>query len=94
MDSEHPQETPRDLVQEVENLRSGIREVTHEINNPLGVIRMAMYFLQTTEPTREKREHYFKVIDEGLEKIDGSLRRLKALRDNPGNWKDTLGSPD
>ena len=84
MDSDQPpQEPSRDLVLEIENLRTGIREIAHEINNPLGVIRMALYFLQTTEPSGEKREHYFKVIDEGLERIDDSLQRLKVLRENP-----------
>jgi hypothetical protein len=43
---------------------------------------MAVYFLRTTHPTGEKREHYFKVIDEGLERIERNLQRIKKLRDN------------
>lgn len=86
MDSSQPQEGAGDLVRDVENLRTGIRELAHEINNPLGIIRMALYFLQTTDPTGEKRDHYFKVIDEGLGRIDESLQRLKALRENPSQW--------
>jgi nitrogen-specific signal transduction histidine kinase len=72
-----------DPVEQFENLRAGIREVAHEINNPLGIIRMAIYFLQTTNPEGEKREHYFRVIEEGLERIEHSLQLLKALRENP-----------
>ncbi len=86
MDTAERQEQTRDLAREVENLRAGIRELSHEINNPLGIIRMALYFLQTTDPTAEKKEHYLKVIDEGLGRIDESLHRLKALRENPSAW--------
>jgi nitrogen-specific signal transduction histidine kinase len=71
------------LVEQFDNLRAGIREAAHEINNPLGVIRMALYFLQTTNPEGEKREHYFKVIEESLGRIDQILQHLKTLRENP-----------
>lgn len=83
MDSTQPEEQLKEATNQLENLRTGIREVAHEINNPLGIIRMALYFLHTTDPVGEKREHYFKVIDDGLERIDESLQRLKALRENP-----------
>jgi nitrogen-specific signal transduction histidine kinase len=72
-----------DCEEQLENLKTGVREISHEINNPLGIIRMAVYFLQSTNPVGEKREHYFKVIDEGLERIELSLQHLKSLRENP-----------
>jgi nitrogen-specific signal transduction histidine kinase len=68
---------------QVENLRSGIREVAHEINNPLGVVRMAAYFLESTNPDQEKKAHYLKVINDSLDKIEASLKRLRLLRENP-----------
>jgi nitrogen-specific signal transduction histidine kinase len=72
-----------DLAGQLENLRIGIREVAHEINNPLGIIRMAVYFLQTTNPEGEKREHYFRIVEEGLQRIEHNLQLLKSLRENP-----------
>ena len=72
-----------DLAGQLENLRTGIHDVAHEINNRLGTIRMAIYFLQTTNPAAEKREHYFKVIEEGLERMEHNLHFLKKLRENP-----------
>ena len=72
-----------ELEEQLENLKAGVREISHEINNPLGIIRMAVYFLQSTNPVGEKREHYFKFIDEGLERIEQSLQQLKYLRENP-----------
>lgn len=78
-----PEKQADDAAKKLENLKNGIREISHEINNPLGIIRMAVYFLQTTHPSEEKRTEYFKVIDEGLGRIEQSLQLLKALRENP-----------
>ena len=70
---------------QIETLRAGIREVTHGLNNPLGVIRMAAYFLENSETDDEKRAHYFKVINESLDKVEENLKQLKALRENISN---------
>ena len=85
MESNQPQQSGN-VVEQFENLKVGIRDVTHEINNPLGIIRMALYFLQTTNPEGEKREHYFKVMEDGLERIEQALQRLKMLRENSSAW--------
>lgn len=81
--SENPQ---HDAAEQLENLKNGIREVSHEINNPLGIIRMAVYFLQTSNPTEEKKTEYFRVIDEGFERIEQSLQQLKLLREHPSSF--------
>ncbi len=78
-----PEKRIDDAAEKLENLKNGIREISHDINNPLGIIRMAVYFLQTTHPTEEKQKEYFKIIDEGLGRIEHSLQQLKALRENP-----------
>jgi nitrogen-specific signal transduction histidine kinase len=83
METDPPHQDADELSSQLDNLKSGIREIAHEINNPLGIIRMAIYFLQTTNPVGEKREHYFKVIEEGLGRIEQSLQNLKALREGP-----------
>jgi len=72
-----------DLSVQVANLKAGIREISHEINNPLGVMRMAAYFLEVTNPTEEKKSHYFRVLNESIEKIEKCLEHLKTLRENP-----------
>ncbi|MBM2839571.1 MAG: HisKA protein [Bacteroidetes bacterium] len=77
---------PQDLEEhsvQVENLKAGIREISHEINNPLGVMRMAAYFLEVTNPPEDKKTHYFKVLNESIDKIEKGLERLKILRENP-----------
>jgi nitrogen-specific signal transduction histidine kinase len=85
-------ETPDDCETQLANLKAGIREVSHEVNNPLGIIRMALYFLHTTNPEGEKREHYFNVIEDGLVRIEQNLLKLKMLRENPSAKIDSLPS--
>ncbi|MEW6511779.1 MAG: histidine kinase dimerization/phospho-acceptor domain-containing protein [Bacteroidota bacterium] len=67
----------------LEHLRNGIREITHDVSNPLGVLRMAVYYLQHGKPDPDKQEHYFSVIAESVERVEAGLSRLRALSDNP-----------
>ncbi len=68
----------------LQQLKSSLREITHELNNPLGVIRMASYFLEHNEADTEKRDQYFKIINESLDKAEEILKKLRALRENEG----------
>lgn len=79
---------------QLEKLKSGIREITHEINNPLGVLRMASYFLESTDPDAETRARYAKMMNESLDRIEQILNRLSFLRENPSasvNAKEKTG---
>ena len=87
------QETDGVLLQ-LENLKSGIKEISHEMSNPLGVIRMAAYFLESTNPEEEKRMHYLKVVSQNLDKIEACLQKLKILRENPTKTTSELAPPD
>jgi nitrogen-specific signal transduction histidine kinase len=69
---------------QLDNLRGAIREIAHEINNPLGVLRMATYFLESADAGPEKKAEYFKVMSESIDKIEENLNRLRAVRENPG----------
>jgi nitrogen-specific signal transduction histidine kinase len=69
------------LRAQVVNLKSGIREIAHEISNPLGVLRMAAYYLQRGSADKEKREHYYAIIAESVGKVETSLNKLRALYD-------------
>jgi nitrogen-specific signal transduction histidine kinase len=87
------QETDGVLLQ-LESLKSGIKEISHEMSNPLGVIRMAAYFLESTNPEEEKRLHYLKVVSQNLDKIEACLQKLKILRENPTKTTSEPAPPD
>lgn len=78
-----PSEDPEDLERELNALRTGMRQIAHDMSSPLGVLRMVAYYLQANQPDQEKREHYFKVISQNVERIEANLDRLRALTDSP-----------
>jgi len=78
-----PSQKAEEIQLQLDNLRASIREIAHEINNPLGILRMAIYFLESTNPGPEKTAEYFKVINDGIDKIEHNLNRLRAVREDP-----------
>jgi nitrogen-specific signal transduction histidine kinase len=68
-----------ELLLRIAELHAGIRKSIHDINNPLGVIRMAAYYLKTVQADAEKREHYCTVINDSIDKLEADLKRLRAL---------------
>jgi signal transduction histidine kinase len=69
------------LREQIEGIRAGIREVSHDLSNRVGVLRMAVYYLQATEPEQEKRAQYYRMMNESLDKAETGLRRLRSLVD-------------
>ncbi len=91
----HMSETDNsNLLKQVENLKSGIREITHDISNPLGVIRMAAYYLQVGKMDDDKRTHYFTVIGQTIDKVELQLRRLRDLGQNPADGLQQIPPPE
>lgn len=78
-----PFEDPENLEVQLNALRTGIRQIAHDISGPLGVLRMVAYYLQANQPDQEKREHYFQVIGTNVDKVEVHLERLRALTDTP-----------
>lgn len=72
-----------DLQTQVNNLKAGIREVAHEINNPLGVMRMALFMIQSNKDDKAKQQYYLELLNVSLERIEDGLKRLRALREDP-----------
>jgi signal transduction histidine kinase len=62
-----------------DELRGQLRQVCHDLSNPIGVLRMAVYFLQSSKGDEEKRTRYLTIMNESLDKMDFHLRRMRAL---------------
>ena len=60
-------------------MRSDIRQICHDLSNPLGILRMAVYFLQSSQGDPEKRTHYYAMMSESLDKMEGYLKRLRSM---------------
>jgi signal transduction histidine kinase len=63
----------------MEGMRTDIRQICHDLSNPLGILRMAVYFLQSVKGDPEKRAHYYMMMNESLDKMEVHLKRLRSL---------------
>jgi nitrogen-specific signal transduction histidine kinase len=75
---------PQDAGAQLLQLKQGIREIAHDISNPLGVLRMAAYYLQHGNPDKDKQAHYYTVITETVERVEAGLVRLRSLSEQAG----------
>jgi nitrogen-specific signal transduction histidine kinase len=71
-----------ELETQVANFKTGIKEIAHEMNNTLGVLRTAMYLLEANNDA-EKQKRYLSMVNTGIDRLEADLKRLRALRDNP-----------
>ena len=78
--NQHHDPAPTDLPGQLEQMKASIREIAHEINNPLGVLRMTAYFLERGEVPREKLLEYVGLINQSLDRIEAGVQRLGELR--------------
>lgn len=72
-----------DLQAKLAHLKTGIRGIAHDIGSPLGVLRMAAYYLQAGSPDAKKREEYLKMISDTVDKVEAKLEQLRALGEDP-----------
>lgn len=75
-----PSPDPALLLRQIEHAKSGLREISHEISNPLGVLRMVGYFLEKGEQRPEKIAEYAAMITQSLDRIEHNLQKLNDLR--------------
>jgi nitrogen-specific signal transduction histidine kinase len=79
----------------IAELHAGIRQIAHDLSNPLGILRMAVYFLQSTKAEGEKRDQYLTMMNETIDRVEQQLKRLRALTekraeaDGPGGEEET-----
>ena len=71
------------LRAELDRLKLSMRKIAHDMSNPLGVLRMAAYYLQTANPESHKRDHYYKIINDSVTRVEDNLKRLRALCEPP-----------
>jgi len=73
------------LREQLADITNTLAFITHEINNPLSVIRLALYHLENLEITPEKRQNLFRIISESLDKVQSQTEELRLVRRQLGN---------
>jgi signal transduction histidine kinase len=74
-----------DITSKLKSINESLGFITHEINNPLSVIRLAIYHLENMELSSEKRKMLFKLLNENIDKVDMQMDELRTLRKRLSN---------
>ncbi|MBI1803966.1 MAG: hypothetical protein HY033_09410 [Ignavibacteriae bacterium] len=69
----------------IKDINNTLAYITHEINNPLSIIRLAMYHLENVELTPARRQSLFKIISDNLDKVHSQTEELRSVRRDLGN---------
>jgi len=68
------------LYHRLKATNDSLASLMHEINNPLSVIRLAMYHLEDPNLPVGKKETFLKILLGSLEKIDIHMKELRSIR--------------
>mgnify|MGYP003340815537 CR=1 FL=1 len=70
-----------DVIRErMRRASKSLAHVTHEINNPLSVIRLAIYHLDNAKLPKAKRAAFFKILADNIDKVNVQIKELYAIR--------------
>jgi len=61
-------------------IKRSLSTLMHDLNNPLSVIRLAVYHLEHTKPTKKRRDLYNSLLVENVGKIEERLKDLYHIR--------------
>jgi signal transduction histidine kinase len=68
------------LRDRLNSIKRSLTTLMYELNTPLSVIRLAVYHLENSNPTRAKRDLYHGMMVENIERIETKLKDLYHIR--------------
>jgi len=68
------------LRNRVRNINKSLANLMHDINNPLSVVRLAVYHLEKTDIPEDKKETFLRLLVNNLDKLDAHLKELTVIR--------------
>ncbi len=77
-----------DATKTLETLKLSMRQIAHDLSNPLGTLRMAVYYLETAKPDESKRGEYYTMMAKNIDRIEGMIRQLRIMAGSPSVEKD------
>ncbi|HTY01055.1 MAG TPA: hypothetical protein VMG09_13600 [Bacteroidota bacterium] len=77
-----------DAAKEMQEMKISIRQLAHDMSNPLGTLRMAVYYLETAKPEESKRGEYYAMMGKNIDRIEGLIRSLRIMAGSPSVEKD------
>lgn len=74
----------------LEEVSHSLASIAHEINNPLSVIHLALHQLKKTDLPEVKKDLFFRLLADNVEKLDGQMKLLHNIRRQLGEDTDIL----
>ncbi|MBI1807762.1 MAG: hypothetical protein HYR76_12000 [Ignavibacteria bacterium] len=72
------------LHRQLRSVNDSLAYIMHEINNPLSVIRLALYHLDNPELPGHKRDTFLKLLVDNLERVESQMNELRLIRRDLG----------
>ncbi len=63
------------------SLYTALAKITHEINNPLGVMRLAIFQIKNKSNNDESLNKYIQMISDNIDKIESQISDLRKVRE-------------
>ncbi len=74
-----------DAIRErLRNAHRSLAGISHEMNNPLSVMRLAVYHLKNPKLTKSKRDTFTRILADNLRKMESTITDLKEVRQQLG----------
>ncbi len=67
----------------LEEMKQKLRKIAHDMSNPVGILRMAVYYLETAKPDAEKTLQYYTMMNQNIDKIEALIRQLRVIAGSP-----------
>jgi nitrogen-specific signal transduction histidine kinase len=80
-----------ELRHELIDFNTQLSEITHEINNPLGVIRLALFQIQNKLGSDANFIKYIQMINDNTSKIESQIKQLREVREKMRTNQNILG---
>lgn len=68
------------LHRRLKRINSTLSSLVHDINNPLSVIRLAMYHLDDPKLSLDKKDTFLKMLINNIERLDTQMKELRIIR--------------
>jgi signal transduction histidine kinase len=68
------------IKERLQGVHHSLAFITHEINNPLGVIRLALYHLKNPKLAKNKEKAFVKILADNVKKVDAQVAELQEVR--------------
>lgn len=68
------------LNHRLKKINESLSTLIHDINNPLSVIRLAMYHLDNPKISLEKKEIFLKLLVNNVERLETQMKDLRTIR--------------